>query len=103
MMTKKSPCAVASAILLCWLISIPSHSWAAPEGAPERAGEVSRVIPAVNIARGGKTIPAAAKTVVNWQDLVNTQVNHETDPGAQSDPPGRIWASGEPWESWPER
>src|SRR5215469_3175477 len=75
MMTKKSPCAVASAILLCWLISIPSHSWAAPEGAPERAGEVSRVIPAVNIARGGKTIPAAAKTVVDWQDLVNTQVN----------------------------
>jgi len=231
MMTKKSPCAVASAILLCWLISIPSHSWAAPEGAPERAGEVSRVIPAVNIARGGKTIPAAAKTVVDWQDLVNTQVNararialddgsvlnvgsdasvrvikhnagaqqteleltygklptqarkitkpdgkfevptpagvvgtdffveyanntmnvvvfeglvkvcnlagacvmakagqmtsvrsgdnsaplppqqatldllvgNETDPGAQSDPPGRIWASGEPWESWPER
>lgn len=33
------------------------------------------MIPAVNIARGGKTIPAAAKTVVNWQDLVNTQVN----------------------------
>jgi hypothetical protein len=33
------------------------------------------VIPAVNIARSGKTIPAATKTAVNWQDLVNTQVN----------------------------
>lgn len=33
------------------------------------------MIPAVNLARGGKTIPAAAKTVVNWQDLVNTQMN----------------------------
>lgn len=75
MMTKKSSCAAASAMLLSWLISIPAHGWAAPEGAGQRAGEVSRVIPAVNIARGGKTIPAAAKTVVNWQDLVNTQVN----------------------------
>ena len=75
MMTKKSPCAVASAMLLSWLISIPAQVWAAPGGAGLRAGEVSRVIPAVNIARGGKTIPAAAKTVVNWQDLVNTQVN----------------------------
>lgn len=75
MMTKKSPCAAASSMLLSWLISIPAHGWAAPEGAGQRAGEVSRVIPAVNIARGGKTIPAAAKTVVNWQDLVNTQVN----------------------------
>ncbi|HEX8835780.1 MAG TPA: hypothetical protein VF748_02495 [Candidatus Acidoferrum sp.] len=62
-------------MMLSWLISIPAHGWAAPEGAGQRAGEVSRVIPAVNIARGGKTIPAAAKTVVNWQDLVNTQVN----------------------------
>jgi ferric-dicitrate binding protein FerR (iron transport regulator) len=62
-------------MLLSWLISIPGHGWAAPEGAGQRAGEVSRVIPAVNIARGGKTIAAAAKTVVNWQDLVNTQVN----------------------------
>jgi ferric-dicitrate binding protein FerR (iron transport regulator) len=75
MMTKKSPGAVASAMLLSWLLSTPAHGWAAPEGVGQRAGEVSRVIPAVNIARGGKTIPAAAKTVVNWQDLVSTQVN----------------------------
>jgi ferric-dicitrate binding protein FerR (iron transport regulator) len=75
MMTKKSPCAVALAMLLSWLVAMPSDSWAVPAGAGERAGEVSRVIPAVNLARGGKTIPAAARTVVNWRDLVNTQVN----------------------------
>src|SRR6266851_2219345 len=43
--------------------------------AGQRAGEVSRVIPAVSIARSGKTIMASAKTAVDWQDLVNTQVN----------------------------
>ena len=75
MMTKKSPCAMALAVLLSWLVAMPVDSSAAPGGTGLRAGEVSRVIPAVSLARGGKTIPAAAKTVVNWQDLVNTQVN----------------------------
>ncbi len=40
-----------------------------------RAGEVSRLIPAVSIARGAKNITASPKTVVDWQDLVNTQAN----------------------------
>lgn len=75
MITKKSACAPIVAVLLSWLMAIPSCSWAEPQAAGQRAGEVSRVIPAVNIARSGKTIPAAAKTAVNWQDLVNTQVN----------------------------
>jgi ferric-dicitrate binding protein FerR (iron transport regulator) len=74
-MTKKSPCALGLAVVLSCLIAIPSNSWADPQAAGQRAGEVSRVIPAVNIARSGKTIPAAAKTAVNWQDLVNTQLN----------------------------
>src|SRR5690348_5263314 len=74
-MTKKPPCVLVVAVLLSWLVAIPSRSWAEPQTAGQRAGEVSRVIPAVNIARSGKTIPAAAKTAVNWQDLVNTQVN----------------------------
>jgi ferric-dicitrate binding protein FerR (iron transport regulator) len=74
-MTKKSTCALGMAVLLSCLISMPTDIWAAPQAAGQRAGEVSRIIPAVNIARSGKTIPAAAKTVVNWQDLVNTQVN----------------------------
>lgn len=74
-MTKKSPCALVAAVSLSLLIAIPSHTSAEPQTPGQRAGEVSRVIPAVNIARSAKTIPAAAKTAVNWQDLVNTQVN----------------------------
>src|SRR5207245_10348904 len=74
-MTKESPCALGLAVLLSWLISLPADSWADPQAAGQRAGDVARMIPAVNIARSGKTIPAAAKTIVNWQDLVNTQVN----------------------------
>lgn len=74
-MTKKSPCALVLAVFLSWLIAIPSESWGAPQAAGQRAGEVSRLIPAVNIARSGKTIPAVAKTVVDWLDLVNTQAS----------------------------
>jgi hypothetical protein len=50
---------------------IPADTWA--QAAGQRAGEVSRVIPAVSIARSSKTINASAKTVVDWLDLVNTQ------------------------------
>jgi hypothetical protein len=73
-MKKKSPCALSLAVFLSWVLAIPANTWADPQ-AGQRAGEVSRVIPAVSIARSGKTISAAAKTAVNWQDLVNTQVN----------------------------
>ena len=74
-MKMKSPYAFGLALLLSLLISNPADVWAAPQGAGQRAGEVSRVIPAVSIARGGKTLNASAKTAVDWQDLVNTQVN----------------------------
>src|SRR5438309_2526255 len=74
-MKTKSPCAFGLALSLSLLISIPVDVCAAPQAAGQRAGEVSRVIPAVNIARSGKTITASAKTPVDWQDLVNTQVN----------------------------
>ncbi len=74
-MTKKSPCVLGLAVMLSWSLAIPSNTWADPQAAGQRAGEVSRLIPAVNIARSGKTIPAAAKTAVNWLDLVNTQAN----------------------------
>ena len=52
---------------------MPADTWA--QAAGQRAGEVSRVIPAVSIAREAKTITASAKTIVDWQDLVNTQPN----------------------------
>src|SRR6266851_3500911 len=74
-MKTKSPYAFGLALLLSLLMSIPAEVWAAPQAAGQRAGEVSRVIPAVSIARTGKTISASAKTPVDWQDLVNTQVN----------------------------
>jgi len=74
-MKMKSPYALGLALSLSFLISIPADIWAAPQSAAQRAGEVSRVIPAVNIARSGKTITASAKTAVDWQDLVNTQAN----------------------------
>jgi ferric-dicitrate binding protein FerR (iron transport regulator) len=74
-MKTKSPYALALAVWLSILIAIPAELRAEPQTAGQRAGEVSRVIPAVSVARGPKTITASSKTVVNWQDLVNTQAN----------------------------
>ena len=75
-MTKtKRRCGLAMAVILSSLMAMPADTWAGPQAAGQRAGEVSRMIPAVKITRGSKTIAAAAKTPVNWQDLVNTQVN----------------------------
>jgi ferric-dicitrate binding protein FerR (iron transport regulator) len=74
-MKTKSPYALGLATSLSLLITVPVDTWAAPQAAGQRAGEVSRLIPAVSIARGPKTITASAKSVVDWQDLVNTQVN----------------------------
>jgi ferric-dicitrate binding protein FerR (iron transport regulator) len=74
-MTTKSPQALALAVWLSISVAIPAELRAAPQTAGQRAGEVSRVIPAVSVGRGSKTITASAKTVVDWQDLVNTQAN----------------------------
>jgi hypothetical protein len=75
-MKTKSPCALTLASMLSLSIAIPMDLCAAPQaGGLQRAGEVSRVIPAANIARGTKTITASPKSQVDWQDLVNTQVN----------------------------
>jgi hypothetical protein len=72
-MKKTSPSAVVLAVFLSCVVAIPTDTWA--QAAGQRAGEVSRVIPAVSIARSSKTINASAKTVVDWQDLVSTQAN----------------------------
>jgi hypothetical protein len=75
-MKTKSPCALTLASMLSLSIALPMDIFAAPQtGGQQRAGEVSRVIPAANIARGSKTITASPKSVVDWLDLVNTQVN----------------------------
>ena len=72
---KKSPFACLPALAISALLCIPGELAAEPQAAGQRAGEVSRVIPAVNIARGAKTINASAKTVVDWLDVVNTQAS----------------------------
>jgi len=64
-----------STLLLSIFLGISANSFAAPQNAGSRAGEVARVIPAVSIERGSKTVTASTKSVVDWQDLVNTQVN----------------------------
>jgi len=74
-MKTKSPCAIALAFLSTFVILIPTDILAEPQAGGQKAGEVSRVIPAVSIARGSKSITASAKTVVDWADVVNTQAN----------------------------
>jgi hypothetical protein len=71
-MKTKSPCALALASLLSLGMAIPTEIWAGADGS-QRAGEVSKVIPTVNIERSGKTLPADAKAVVDWDDVVKTQ------------------------------
>jgi hypothetical protein len=74
-MQAKSLCALALASALSVLIAIPADLGAVPQAAGQHAGEISRVIPAANIERGSKSFTAAPKSAVDWQDLVNTQVN----------------------------
>jgi hypothetical protein len=74
-MKSKSPHACLPALAMSALLCIPSELALAADTPGQRAGEVSRVIPAVNIARGSKTINASAKTVVDWMDVVNTQAS----------------------------
>jgi hypothetical protein len=74
-MKTKSPCALGLAFLLSLILTIPLDITAEPQAGGQKAGEVARVIPAVSIARGPKTLNASAKTEVYWQDLVNTKVD----------------------------
>src|SRR5712664_1605511 len=74
-MKTQSPYALGLAVLLSFLLAIPADTLATPQGAGQRAGVVSRLSPAVSIARGPKSTTASPKSIVNWQDLVNTQVN----------------------------
>ncbi len=68
-MTTRSPVLMAIVILLCAAISIPADVTAE---VAQRAGQVSRAIPEVAIARGPQQITAALKTIVDWGDVVHT-------------------------------
>jgi len=74
-MNKKSPVAVALVCLLVCFLAIPFDAFALPDTPNQRAGEVSRVIPAVNLMRGAKSMSANAKTPVDWLDVLNTQAS----------------------------
>jgi hypothetical protein len=74
-MNRKSPYAAALVCLLTCALAIPFDAFALPDAAGHRAGEVSRVIPAVNITRGAKSLSASAKTPVDWLDVVSTQAS----------------------------
>ena len=74
-MNKRSPHVVALVCVLTCFLAVPLNTLALPDTPNQRAGEVSRVIPAVSLLRGAKTMSANAKTPVDWQDVVNTQAN----------------------------
>ena len=68
-MKTRSPFLVALAVLLSTSITIPADVMAQ---AGQKAGQVSRAIPDVAIARGTQQMPAPVKTLVDWGDVVKT-------------------------------
>jgi hypothetical protein len=68
-MKPHSPILLCIVILLSVAISIPRGE-AAQAG--QKAGQVSRAIPDVGIARGQQQLTASLKTVVDWGDVVHT-------------------------------
>jgi hypothetical protein len=74
-MNRKSAYPAALVCLLSFALAIPFDALALPDATGQRAGEVSRVIPAVSLTRGAKSMTAGAKTAVDWQDVLSTQAN----------------------------
>ncbi len=68
-MKTRSPFLIALTVLASVSIVIPPDLSAQ---AGQRAGQVSRVIPDVGIARGSQQLPAPVKTLVDWGDIVKT-------------------------------
>src|SRR5712692_722724 len=68
-MKTSSPVPMGIVILLCAAISIPPDVTAQ---VAQKAGQVSRAIPDVAIARGAQQITAVLKTIVDWGDVVHT-------------------------------
>jgi hypothetical protein len=74
-MKTKSPYALGLSFLLSLIIVLPADVSAEPQAGGQRAGEVARLIPSVSIVRGPKTLNASVKSVVDWQDLLNTKAD----------------------------
>jgi hypothetical protein len=71
-MHKRSPLAAVIVVLLSVAISLPPQVAAQ---APQRAGEISRLIPTVDIARGSQQLSAELKSPVDWGDSIQTQAD----------------------------
>src|SRR5580700_590486 len=68
-MKKRSPSLIALAFLASLSIVVPPD---VPAQVGQRAGQISRAIPEVAIARGAQQLPAIVKTLVDWGDVVKT-------------------------------
>src|SRR6202051_1016791 len=68
-MKTRSPFLIALAVLLSLSIIVPPE---VPAQVGQRAGQVSRAIPDVAIARGTQQLPAPVKALVDWGDAVKT-------------------------------
>ena len=68
-MKTRSPFLIALAFLASLSILVPPD---VPAQVGQRAGQISRAIPEVAIARGPQQLPAIVKTLVDWGDVVRT-------------------------------
>src|ERR1700674_2182139 len=68
-MKTRSPFLIALVVLVSMSIAIPADT---AGKAGQKAGQVSRAIPDVAIARGTQNLPASIKTLVDWGDVVRT-------------------------------
>ena len=68
-MTTRSPFLIALTALVSASIVVPSD---VAGQAPQRAGQIARVIPDVGIERGPQLLPAPPKAPVDWNDMVQT-------------------------------
>src|SRR3984885_8675917 len=68
-MKTRSPFLMTLAVLASLSIVVPPD---VPAQVAQRAGEISRAIPEVAIARGTAQLPAPVKALVDWGDAVHT-------------------------------
>src|SRR3984957_18369087 len=68
-MKTRSPFLIALTIVACVSIVVPPD---VPAQVAQRAGQISRAIPDVGIARGAQQMPAPVKALVDWGDAVKT-------------------------------
>lgn len=68
-MKTRSPFLAALAVLASLSILLPPD---VPAQVGQRAGQISRAIPEVAIARGNQNLNAVVKTLVDWGDVVKT-------------------------------